>query len=443
MITKLSLFNFQAISKAENIEIKPITIICGKNSCGKSSIIRSLLLLKQTLEKPVINESELSMEGDYLHYSHLSDIAHNIPHPNTAKIEYRFDIQRTNTIAGYLGFVFRQSGTVKKSKKGPYISEIYWGPEGDSEKNSIRLEKEVLKISPKIIKELVNVNTAHISKNAQLQLFHFLPNEIIINNETEGKKDNIILDYNKLIMQLSQDLYIELKGIKYLSPLRAIPQRAYLQFSVQDSDIATDGSNVAQYLWLNKDEKVKFEDESVTLISGVNKCLKFMGLDQKISVKRTNRILYQLTASLKTNEDKEVPISDIGFGYSQIIPMIVRGLTVQQNSLTIYEQPEIHLHPSSAASIADLLISFAKDNKRSIVETHSADLINKLRLRIIENPNLAKLVNIIFVEQDENNLTKIRQFQFDEDGMPPEWPIGFIDESQQIAEKIIMARTQK
>jgi len=101
------------------------------------------------------------------------------------------------------------------------------------------------------------------------------------------------------------------------------------------------------------------------------------------------------------------------------------------------------LHPSSAGNIADLLIKFAKDNKRSIVETHSADLINKLRLRIVQSPELKNMVNIIFVEQNSNSETSVRQFQFNENGLPPEWPEGFIDESQQIAEAIINARINK
>ncbi len=443
MISKMSLYKFKAISSAEDIEIKPITIICGKNSCGKSSIIQSLLLLKQTLDKPSINEAEIALEGDYLHYSHLSDISFKLPQPNTAKIEYRFELMQDDKIIGYYGFVVRQSSTVKKSKMGPYISEIKWKISSGNEEN-IHLEKEQLKIKKKMLPDVVrSKEDAEKIEYGVLRLFHYLPNELTGYKKNTNELEKINLGISTELMKICQNLYNDIYNIKYLSPLRAIPQRAYLQFSVQENDIAIDGSNAAQYLWLNKDRKIPSGGQNVSLLSGVNECLQLIGLDQEIAVKRTNRILYQLTAKLKGDSTKEVPISDIGFGYSQIIPIIIRGLIAKKNSLTIYEQPEIHLHPSSAGNIADLLIKFAKDNKRSIVETHSADLINKLRLRIVQSPELKNMVNIIFVEQNSNSETSVRQFQFNENGLPPEWPEGFIDESQQIAEAIINARINK
>ena len=64
MITSLSLENFKSFKKLDELKIKPLTILLGKNSCGKSSIIQSLLLLKQTLEEN--NEDDLNVEGKYL-----------------------------------------------------------------------------------------------------------------------------------------------------------------------------------------------------------------------------------------------------------------------------------------------------------------------------------------------------------------------------------------
>jgi len=441
MISKIWIKHFKAISCSNEIEIKPITIICGKNSSGKSSIIQSLLLLKQTLNNPSFANSELALEGDYLHYSHLSDISHRLPHANTAKIDYEFELVSDGQVLGRYGFSFRQSAASQKSRKGPYIFDIRWC-EDDGVKNIIRIEKERLRLNNKLF-NLISPDKEFDNKSEyELKLYHFLP-EFIRCKNTNNDWSRITLAKGNILRRLSDNLYWELSDLEYLSPLRAMPQRAYLQFSGQESELEIDGSNVAQFLWLNKDKKVVLNSERITLLNGVNACLKIMGLDQEISVKRTNRILYQLTVKLHNDSKKEVPISDVGFGYSQIIPMIVRGLMSRNKALTIYEQPEIHLHPSSAGNIADILIQFSRDGKRSIVETHSADLINKLRLRIIENPELSELVNIIFVERDASNDATIRQFRFDEDGMPPEWPIGFLDESQSIAEKIICARINR
>ena len=77
MITSLSLENFKSFKKLDELKIKPLTILLGKNSCGKSSIIQSLLLLKQTLEEN--NEDDLNVEGKYLKFSDLRDITYGLP----------------------------------------------------------------------------------------------------------------------------------------------------------------------------------------------------------------------------------------------------------------------------------------------------------------------------------------------------------------------------
>ena len=324
MISKMWIKHFKAISCSNEIEIKPVTIICGKNSSGKSSIIQSLLLLKQTLDSPSFTTSELAIESKYLHYSQLSDISHRLPHANTAKIDYEFELATENNILGKFGLSFRQSAAVKKSKKGPYVFEVRWCEDGGTE-NAIRMQKEKLKLNSKLYNTIAPDKDFDSKIDYELKLYHFIPDRIQLTNE-QNEVSRTSLSRKTVLGRLADDLYSELYNLEYLSPLRAIPQRAYLQFSGQESELEIDGSNVAQYLYLNKDKNVLLNGASVNLVEGVNYCLKLMGLDQCIAVKRTNRILYQLTVQLHNDSRKEVPISDVGFGYSQIIPMIVRGL---------------------------------------------------------------------------------------------------------------------
>ncbi|VBB39884.1 hypothetical protein TRIP_E230067 [uncultured Spirochaetota bacterium] len=449
MISKFSLYDFKALKEAKDIEIKPITVICGKNSIGKSSIIQSLLLLKQTLDKPIFAESELSLEGDYLHYSHLADISYNLPHPNIAKIKYTFDLIDKDNQFGEISFSFKQSAQSKKSKFGPYVSEISW-IDGESN-NTIKLEKDDLIVKKSLLSRLLkkdlfknkdasNINSLTYGK---LNLFHFFPNEIELFYQNSKDSQPTRFHYNSKLINFCRDLYSELKNISYLGPLRATPQRAYLSFSGQFNDLLADGSNIAQYMWQNREKRVVLDGSDYNFLDAVNHCLSLMQLDQKITIKRTNRILYQINAYIDKSMKLQVPISDIGFGYSQILPFIVKGITSEKKSITIFEQPELHLHPSSAGSIADLLILFAKNGKRSIIETHSPDLINKLRLRVIQAPELKEIINIIFLDKTTDNKTFIRQLKLDENGMPPEWPEGFIDDSQKLAQHLITARIKR
>ena len=56
MLEHISLRNFKGFKDLENLKVRPITILCGTNSCGKSSILQSILLLKQTLESQDPNQ---------------------------------------------------------------------------------------------------------------------------------------------------------------------------------------------------------------------------------------------------------------------------------------------------------------------------------------------------------------------------------------------------
>ena len=85
MITKMSLQNFKSFKNMDDLDIKPLTIIVGRNSCGKSSIIQSLLLLKQTLEAP--RDIRLCLEGDYLKYTNLQELSFGLPDIEKANIK--------------------------------------------------------------------------------------------------------------------------------------------------------------------------------------------------------------------------------------------------------------------------------------------------------------------------------------------------------------------
>lgn len=101
MITEFSLNNFKSFKHLDGFKINNLTIIAGKNSCGKSSILQSLLLLKQTLTGRGIEAVEL--DGEHLTYSNLKEIAYSLPPINRAKIKYSFEIKSNDEVC-YIDF---------------------------------------------------------------------------------------------------------------------------------------------------------------------------------------------------------------------------------------------------------------------------------------------------------------------------------------------------
>lgn len=436
MIKELSLTNFKSFEHLGNLEIKPLTILVGKNSCGKSTILQSLLLLKQTLESRMQDDA-LCLDGNYLKYSNLKEICHNLPPVNNAQLKYEFKIENSGKSLGTIAIEFKN----KRKREKFYdivVNNIILKNIDDTvifDSNSISLEDIKRELPDRIKKS----NFSSIN----LEYFHFLPKyfEIKLNKKDKTKVMFPVQFVSKELFDICSELNSTLKNMKYLNPVRAIPQRAYLHYSQNDTELLEDGSNSAHILWQMQKEKVIWQGISIPLIDAVNSAISCMGLSQKIAPERIGDVLYKLNVSIFNQ--KNVTIADVGFGYSQLLPIVLRCLLLKKNNLALIEQPEIHLHPSSAGNLADFFIKSIIDSKYLIVETHSQELINRLRLNVIKNPELRDKINIVFVTNDEGGRSQIKQFSIDNKGFFPEWPDGFLDESQKIANEILNARLKK
>ncbi|TXZ99593.1 AAA family ATPase [Vibrio cholerae] len=292
------------------------------------------------------------------------------------------------------------------------------------------------------IKHFNNEGKGELS-DVKVEFHKFLPQYIKLKYDGNNSESEIIkiplfavMDEE---MEINALLLKELRNIRYLSPVRAKPERAYVHYSQDVSKLNEDGSNSAHILWSKRAEKVQWKNEYYPLSVAVNKCIETIGLSQEISPDKVGDIIYKVGIK-ESSSGSDVSLADVGFGYSQVIPIILTGLLNKKENLMLVEQPEIHLHPSSAGNLADLFLGFAENDKRFIIETHSQEFINKLRLRVIQNPELKNKINIVFVEQDKGGSSRIKQFEINEDGMFPEWPEGFLDESESLARKILEAR---
>lgn len=151
-----------------------------------------------------------------------------------------------------------------------------------------------------------------------------------------------------------------------------------------------------------------------------------------------------------TNENGSYNLTDVGFGYSQVLPIITKlwqciysmnnskrnmyRYTPVKNLITI-EQPELHLHPAMQASVADAIVEATKKAKgqddeklRFIVETHSQALLNRIGRRIREGRISADDVNVIMFNKDFGmKNTDVQQISFNDKGQLEKWPYGFFD----------------
>lgn len=245
-------------------------------------------------------------------------------------------------------------------------------------------------------------------------------------NDIERRKENQSPFANTLHYLLStfntvSSDYFENDNINYVSPLRAHPKRYYfLDKAKINAYVDTlDGDAIAETL-----------KENIQLKKQVNDWLEKFNL--KVNVEHLEDIIHKLQVN---QNSLNLDITDVGFGISQVLPVIIQGFLSHNNSLTLIEQPEIHLHPKMQADLADLFIDIVisknqkqknqKPSKYLFIETHSEYLLKRLRRRISDGTISADNVAIYLIDPDLNDEGAIiRELKVQERGQF-DWPIDF------------------
>lgn len=245
------------------------------------------------------------------------------------------------------------------------------------------------------------------------------------------------------------------KSVRYLGPLRDEPRPVYpLSSSGDIVDVGTKGEFTASVLDLNRDTMVTYLSpanveagkydaplETKPLLTAVEEWLQYMGVSEGVSTREMGSRGHELR--VRTGAAQSLDLTQVGVGVSQILPIIVLGLVAPARSLTIFEQPELHLHPRVQTRLGDFFVSMIYSDLQCLVETHSEYLINRLRLRTASaESDLHQRVKMYFVEQEESE-SRYREVEISEFGAIVDWPAGFFDEAQQEAEAILRAGLAK
>ena len=129
-------------------------------------------------------------------------------------------------------------------------------------------------------------------------------------------------------------------------------------------------------------------------------------------------------------------ITDVGFGVSQLLPVLVLCYYAPENSTIILEQPEIHLHPKVQSDLADVLIDVVKNrNVQIILESHSGLLLHRLQRRIAEEQIAAEDTALYFCQINDGT-SEIERLKVDEYGNISNWPQDFFgDDIGDLVEK--------
>lgn len=235
----------------------------------------------------------------------------------------------------------------------------------------------------------------------------------------------LLANLNSLLLKIDEDLNITFSNIRYIAPIRAIAERFYRFQDLQIDEMDHIGANMAMLLNSLSSKDKKLFGEWVKGNFNFSVDVDRSGSHYTINIIDENNIKYN--------------ISDMGFGYSQLLPIIMslwletqkkKTKKNQQNNdlFFVIEQPELHLHPAYQAQLAKLfskiVAKVSQFNIKIIVETHSQYFINALG-ESVEQKQISKDDISIVVFNKKDKETEIQEAYFDEEGTLENWPIGF------------------
>ena len=409
-ITKITVAGYKSISQEQSIEIKPLTILAGANSSGKSSMMQPLLLLKQTLEASY-DPGALRLDG-----------------PNV-----RFT--STDQFLSHVG-------------KGKRVNDFHVGIDLEDDSNCTvffhrRLNRtlEVRRMSlvdgfGKFDLRPGMSNEEILSENLPWHVKALLVG--LVNPEKKDRKWTVEQDrcFLKLVLKQgevlsttvnvpTQGLDEHLRELIHLPGLRGNPERTYLVAAAGSNFAGTFENYTASVIakWQADRNKRKLEQ--------LGQDLKSLGLTWKVLANALNDTQVELQVGRlpqpsKAGKSDMVSIADVGVGVSQTLPVLVALHAAKPGQLVYIEQPEIHLHPRAQTAMAQILANAAKRGVRVVVETHSSLLILGIQTLVAEGEISPELVKLHWFER-RNGRTEIASRDLDETGAFGDWPEDFAD----------------
>ncbi len=425
MITHLRAENFKSWKDTGDLRLGRLTGLFGTNSSGKTSILQVLPLLKQTAEFSDRNrvlytgtdESPVTLGTllDIIH-GHHADAAVKLCLTWTDEHSL-VDHQKPQFDPLYSPAEISFSTSIFLGKEGPTVDSFEYGI-GKLGQERVGMRR-ILGTEEKyqVTQHLGQEELVSFQVGAPIKCYGFPPDALRAFGDIKYLPD----------LQLAfENLF---RRVHYLGPLRSYPWRVYEWGGEKPLDAGWDGwQAIPALLASNSVKQVAEWLQKMKLIHSFR--LESVG---------ESRTIYECHVKI-TPTATEVALPDVGFGVSQILPVLANCAMLPEGSTLLLEQPQIHLHPSAQAALADVLIDAIKNrNIQIIVESHSEHLLRRIQRRIAREV-LAPEDTALYFCHLENGTSAIEELDVDSYGTIRNWPKDFFgDEMGELADMTVAA----
>jgi hypothetical protein len=419
-ITEIQVAGFKSISKEQRIEIRPLTILAGPNSSGKSSIMQPVLLLKQTSESPY-DPGPLLLHGPNVKFTSADELLSQTGKRQSSSFRVGMRLktgerfQTTFRKERPFGFRIEQM----EISDSPGTATLWPGMTHAEivETGITRAKDYAAEVPPghgpgrwEITEERSFLEPAWLAKGPA--------GDYVVSENLTARWDIIIPE------------------VIHLPGLRGNPERSYPVTAVGPNYPGTFEKYTASVIsqWMAEN------DEALATLNGDLRLLQLTGGVIAVRPNDVQVELYvgRLPESAPTRPEDRINIADVGIGVSQTLPVLVALHAAKPGQLVYVEQPETHLHPRAQFALAQVLASAANRGVRVVAETHSAHLLLGVQTLVAEGELAPGKVKLHWFQRP-NGRTVVNSADLDEAGAFGDWPEDFDEVELQTDNRYINA----
>lgn len=403
-LSEISIEGFKSIRAERKLALSALNIVAGANSSGKSSFMQPLLLLKQTLEA-AYDPGPLLLDGPNVKFTELTQIFSKA----NADKQLVIGLARMDETALRLSFDL-------DDKKQLRMKETALTDEkGAVQRFTVDTTEEEL---------LAFLKDSHgISQWVSL----FKKERLGIIRQRFFLRIAVLFKEGAQILSLPgfRDSFFDSVGrnIIHVPGLRGNPLRSYPKTAVGNNYPGTLDSYVASII-------ADWQEKGDPRLSQLGNQLQQLGLTWKVTAKKLDdtRVELQvgrLPAAVRGGANDLVSIADVGFGVSQVLPVLVALLVARQGQLVYIEQPETHLHPRAQRALAQIFAEAATRQATVVVETHSLLFVRAVQTLVAKKSLDKALVKLHWITRDNKGDTAVDTADLDDAGAYGAWPQDF------------------
>ena len=394
MLEQLRLSNFRAFDHEVTVRFRPITILIGQNNAGKSSVIKFLLMLQQSLSPT--SGSFLAPSGEKVRLGRFSELKNG----KSRKKNLTFSLQAIDSgqdTDAWTLYLAKQK--LDDSHAVRYAVDA-----------SVSFSKEFKLRGKSSVSALLGDKVLFTLSSSVTENSHFMDfTDILQKRRRAGQRNS---DQEQAEQYCLMSLARQINRLYHIGPVTAdLPESFDAGSPVATNYVGTSGQNTLYLLknTLASKSRCQFLLSHLSNVLGIND-IAFHELEEVAQCTAKNNL-----TGAKTN------IANLGSGVSQCLPIFVQGAAMDPHSTLMVEQPETQIHPAAQLDLATFFADlWMKRKVCSIIETHSGNILLRLRSLVALGPEQGGLspadISIAYFDIHDGR-TIVRNLDVDEDGM--------------------------